>query len=464
MWEGLDTAKAVRILAARGSGDTGTGTRKVKEETVGSRSRSRELFEEAQRVIPGGVNSPARAYGAVGGDPPFISRAEGPRVYDADGTAYIDYVCSWGPLILGHAHPGVVSAVQRACERGTSFGAPTETEVRLAELVVEAVPSVEMVRMVNSGTEATMSAIRLARGYTGREKVIKFEGCWHGHADSFLIEAGSSALTLGTPSSPGVTRGTAADTLSAPYNDLEAVRRIAAENRGEVAALIVEPIAGNMGVIPPEEGFLEGLRQLADEEGIVLVFDEVITGFRVHPGGAQALYGVTPDLTTLGKIVGGGLPVGAFGGKREIMGHISPLGKQVSQAGTLSGNPLAMTAGYEALWRLREPGLYPDLEQKASVLEHGFRANLDKLGLGFQINRVGSMMTLFFSESPVADYPGAASCDLKMFAKYFWEMLEAGVYLPPSQFEALFVSAAHSPDEIEQTIAANLSALEACRG
>ena len=424
--------------------------------------RSRELFESAQQVIPGGVNSPARAFGAVGKSPLFIARGDGARVYDADGKTYIDYVCSWGPLILGHAHPEVVAALKQVCEAGTSFGAPTEMEVRLAQLVVEMVPSVEMVRMVNSGTEATMSSVRLARGYTGRPKVIKFEGCWHGHADSFLIQAGSSALTMGMPSSPGVTEGTAADTLTASFNDLEEVQRIASENRGEIAAVIVEPVAGNMGVIPPAEGFLEGLRELTEDLGIVLIFDEVITGFRVHPGGAQALYGVTPDLTTLGKIIGGGLPVGAFGGKREIMEHISPLGKKVSQAGTLSGNPLAMTAGYETLKRLREPGVYDSLEAKAAALEAGFRENLRSLGANLQMNRVGSMMTFFFADRPVVNYEAVNGCDQERFARYFWAMMDRGIYLAPSQFEAIFLSLAHEDADIEQTVKAHYEALREC--
>ena len=425
-------------------------------------NRSAALFEAAQRVIPGGVNSPARAFGPVGGQPLFITGGSGSKVYDADGREYIDYVCSWGPLVLGHAPPGVVERLKRTCEQGTSFGAPTETEVEMARLVTELVPGVEMVRMVNSGTEATMSAVRLARGYTGREKVIKFEGCWHGHADSFLIQAGSSALTTGVPSSPGVTAGTAGDTLTAPYNDLEAVKRIVAENRDEIAAVIAEPVAGNMGVIPPAEGFLEGLRELTADSEIVLIFDEVITGFRVHPGGAQALYGVTPDLTTLGKIIGGGLPVGAFGGRREIMSHISPLGKGVSQAGTLSGNPLAMTAGYETLRRLREPGAYESLEGKAAALEAGFRENLRSLGLPFRLNRVGSMMTLFFTDRPVTRYEAAVACDQEAFARYFRVMLEQGVYLAPSQFEATFVSLAHTEADIDRTVKAQHTALKSC--
>ena len=424
--------------------------------------RSNELFDAAQQVIPGGVNSPARAFGPVGGQPLFIAKGEGSRIADADGNSYIDYVCSWGPLILGHAHPDVNSAISEVTSNGTSFGAPTEIEVKMASLVAEIVPSVEMVRMVNSGTEATMSAIRLARGHTGRNKIIKFEGCWHGHADSFLIQAGSSALTMGAPSSPGVTPGTASDSITVPYNDLEAVQKAVAENKDEIAAVIVEPVAGNMGVIPASEGFLQGLRDLTAEMGIVLIFDEVITGFRVSAGGAQELYGVTPDMTTLGKIIGGGLPVGAFGGKREIMSDISPLGKMVSQAGTLSGNPLAMTAGYETLKRLQAPGVYDTLEAKAQALEAGIQSNLDSLGLKFQTNRVGSIMTLFFTETPVTSFEDANGCDQEMFARYFNEMLSRGIYLAPSQFEAAFVSLAHSDEDIETTIKANYEALKAC--
>ncbi len=425
-------------------------------------TRSKTLFDAAQQVIPGGVNSPARAYGPVGGDPLFIVKGEGAQIVDADGASYIDFVGSWGPLILGHAHPEIVAAVNAAAAGGTSFGAPTEIEVKMAQLVTEMVPSVEMVRMVNSGTEATMSAIRLARGHTGRNKIVKFEGCWHGHADSFLIQAGSSALTMGAPSSPGVTPGTAADSITVPFNDLEAVEKAVVENRDEIAAVIVEPVAGNMGVIPPVPGFLQGLRDITAEMGIVLIFDEVITGFRVSQGGAQELYGVTPDLTTLGKIIGGGLPVGAFGGRREIMSDISPLGKMVSQAGTLSGNPLAMTAGYETLRRLQEPGVYEALEAKAQALETGILENLKALGLNYQTNRVGSIMTLFFTEVPVASFDAANACDQDLFARYFREMLNRGVYLAPSQFEAAFVSLAHSDADIDETIKANYEALKAC--
>ena len=425
-------------------------------------TRSKALFDAAQQVIPGGVNSPARAFGPVGGDPLFIVKGEGARIVDADGASYIDFVGSWGPLILGHAHPEIVAAVNEAAAGGTSFGAPTEIEVKMAQLVTEIVPSVEMVRMVNSGTEATMSAIRLARGHTGRNKIVKFEGCWHGHADSFLIQAGSSALTMGAPSSPGVTPGTAADSITVPFNDLEAVEKAVVENRDEIAAVIVEPIAGNMGVIPPVPGFLQGLRDVTTEMGIVLIFDEVITGFRVSCGGAQEFYGVTPDLTTLGKIIGGGLPVGAFGGRREIMSDISPLGKMVSQAGTLSGNPLAMTAGYETLKRLQEPGVYDVLETKAQALETGILENLKALGLKYQTNRVGSIITLFFTESPVTSFDAANACDQDLFARYFREMLNRGIYLAPSQFEAAFVSLAHSDADIDATIKANYEALKAC--
>ena len=425
-------------------------------------TRSKALFDAAQQVIPGGVNSPARAFGPVGGDPLFIVKGEGARIVDADGTSYIDFVGSWGPLILGHAHPEIVAAVNETAAEGTSFGAPTEIEVKMAQLVTEIVPSVEMVRMVNSGTEATMSAIRLARGHTGRNKIVKFEGCWHGHADSFLIQAGSSALTMGAPSSPGVTPGTAADSITVPFNDLEAVEKAVVENRDEIAAVIVEPVAGNMGVIPPAPGFLQGLRDVTTEMGIVLIFDEVITGFRVSCGGAQELYGVTPDLTTLGKIIGGGLPVGAFGGKREIMSDISPLGKMVSQAGTLSGNPLAMTAGYETLRRLQEPDVYDVLEAKAQALETGILENLEALGLKYQTNRVGSIMTLFFTEAPVTSFEAANACDQDLFARYFREMLNRGIYLAPSQFEAAFVSLAHSDADIDATIKANYEALKAC--
>ena len=421
---------------------------------------SAEAFAQAQQVIPGGVNSPARAFGAVGGGPRFIERGAGARLYDIDGREYIDYVCSWGPLIFGHAHPRVVSAVQEACAKGTSFGAPTQVETELAELIAACVPSIDMVRMVNSGTEATMSAVRLARGFTGRDKLMKFEGCWHGHGDSFLIRAGSSALTLGAPDSPGIPQGVADSTLTLPYNDIEAVRIAVRENSGQIAAIIVEPVAGNMGTVLPSDGFLEGLRSIADEEGIVLIFDEVITGFRVALGGAQQRFGIMPDLTCLGKIVGGGLPAAAYGGKREIMENVSPLGMKVSQAGTLSGNPLAMTAGLEQLKMLCEPGVYDRLEQIASALAEGMAENLHKLGLNYAINRVGAMLCMFLTESEVVDFDGVGTVDLERFNRYFWALLERGVYMAPSQYECMFPSLAHGEQEIEESIRAHFEALK----
>ncbi|MFA6110907.1 MAG: glutamate-1-semialdehyde 2,1-aminomutase [Candidatus Latescibacterota bacterium] len=423
--------------------------------------RSAQAFIEAQRYIPGGVNSPARAFGAVGGGPRFISHGRGSRLFDLDGREYVDYVCSWGPLIFGHAHPRVVRALQQACERGTSFGAPTELEVAMARQVVAMIPSIEMVRMVNSGTEATMSAIRVARGFTGRDKIIKFEGCWHGHGDSFLIRAGSSALTLGAPDSPGIPAGVAADTLTLPYNDAEAVARAVAGNPGKIAAVIVEPVAGNMGTVLPRPGFLERLRQLTRDEGIVLIFDEVITGFRVAAGGAQARFGITPDLTCLGKIVGGGLPVGAYGGRREIMEQVSPLGMRISQAGTLSGNPLAMTAGLEQLRMLSEPGVYERLERISTALAEGMRENLRRLGLRYAVNQVGAMLCLFFAEGEVNDYASVSRSDTERFRRYFWACLERGVYLAPSQYECMFPSAVHSDEDVEATLRGQYEALRA---
>jgi glutamate-1-semialdehyde 2,1-aminomutase len=412
-----------------------------------------QLFKDAQNLIPGGVNSPVRAFKSVGIEPLFIKKALGSRLYDADNNSYIDYVGSWGPMILGHCHPQVVKSVQAAVADGSSFGAPTELEVTLAKMVIDAVPSIEMVRMVSSGTEATMSAIRLARGYTNRTKIIKFSGCYHGHSDALLVKAGSGAATFGVPDSPGVPADFAKHTLTADFNDLSSVKKLVAENKGEVACVIVEPIAGNMGTVPPQEGFLEGLRTLCTSEGIVLIFDEVMTGFRVAYGGAQELYGVTPDMTTLGKIIGGGLPVGAFGGKKEIMQLLSPAGG-VYQAGTLSGNPLAMTAGIETLKALQEKGFYQKLEEKSSYLAAGIAKAAKEAGYPIFSTRVGSMFCAFFTSNEVHDWTGAATCDTKAFAKYFRSMLEQGVYLAPSQFETAFVSIAHSTEDLDKTIAA----------
>ncbi|MSM39744.1 MAG: glutamate-1-semialdehyde 2,1-aminomutase [Geobacter sp.] len=416
-------------------------------------SRSHQLFTQAQQVIPGGVNSPVRAFRSVGSDPLFIKRASGCTIFDEDGNSYIDFVGSWGPMILGHCHPQVISAVKTAMENGCSFGAPTELEVTLAEMVVKAVPSIEMVRMVSSGTEATMSAIRLARGYTNRDKILKFSGCYHGHSDALLVKAGSGAATFGVPDSPGVPADFAKLTLTARYNDLESVRALVAENKGQVACIIIEPIAGNMGTVPPKAGFLEGLRQLCTDEGIVLIFDEVMSGFRVAYGGAQEVYGVTPDMTTLGKIIGGGLPVGAFGGKKEIMSLLSPAGG-VYQAGTLSGNPLAMTAGIETLKLLQRPGFYKELEEKSAYFAAGIAKAAADAGYPLYSTRVGSMVCAFFTKGEVHDWDSAAACDTKAFAKYFRLMLEEGIYLAPSQFETAFVSIAHTQADLDRTIAA----------
>ena len=416
-------------------------------------SRSTQLFQQALKSIPGGVNSPVRAFRSVGSDPLFIKRAAGPNIFDEDGNAFIDYVGSWGPMILGHCHPQVVAAIKAAVDNGASFGAPTELEITLAEMVIDAVPSIEMVRMVSSGTEATMSAIRLARGYTGRDDILKFSGCYHGHSDALLVKAGSGAATFGVPDSPGVPADFAKHTLTATYNDLESVRALVAANPGSIACIIVEPVAGNMGTVPPREGFLEGLRSICSEEGIVLIFDEVMSGFRVAYGGAQELYGVTPDLTTLGKIIGGGLPVGAFGGKREIMGLLSPAGG-VYQAGTLSGNPLAMSAGIETLKLLQEEGFYRRLEEKSAFVAEGIAKAAKDAGFPLYSTRVGSMFCAFFSDEPVYDWTSAAKCDTKAFAKYFTAMLEEGIYLAPSQFETAFVSIAHTEQDLEKTIAA----------
>ena len=426
------------------------------------RTRSLELFTQAKKYIPGGVNSPVRAFRSVGMEPLFIARGRGSRVWDADGNEFIDYLGSWGPLILGHAHPAVVEALDRAARNGTSFGAPTELEVEMARVVTEAVPSVEEVRMVSSGTEATMSAIRLARAFTGRERFIKFEGCYHGHSDSLLVQAGSGVTTLGLPDSPGVTKGAAGDTINLPYNGLEAVRRLCSERGQEIAAVIVEPVAGNMGVVPPVEGFLAGLREVTREQGIVLIFDEVITGFRVGYGGAQERFGVMPDLTCLGKTIGGGLPVGAFGGRREIMEMVAPAGT-VYQAGTLSGNPLAMTAGLVTLEHMRAPGAYDQLEAKARRLAEGIRQAAAEAGIPIQVNQLGAMLTAFFTDQPVTDYSSAKTSDTERYAAYFRGMLERGVYIAPSQFEAAFLSLAHSDADIDRTLEVGREALRTLR-
>jgi glutamate-1-semialdehyde 2,1-aminomutase len=423
---------------------------------------SGKLFAQAQKVIPGGVSSPVRACRSVGTEPVFIRRAQGSSVFDADGNAYIDYVGSWGPMILGHRHPEVIAALQSALKGGTSFGAPTELEIELAEMVIEAVPSVEMVRMVNSGTEATMSAIRLARGVTGRDLLIKFDGCYHGHADTLLVAAGSGVATLGIPGSPGVPDAFVQNTLSLPYNDAERISDVVSKEGDKIAAVIVEPVAGNMGLVPPEPGFLKTLRTLTQDHGIILIFDEVMTGFRVAYGGAQALYDLMPDLTCMGKIIGGGLPVGAYGGRKEIMKKIAPEGP-VYQAGTLSGNPLAMAAGIATLKCLRHPEFYEILEGRSAMLEAGIREAIDKAGVGAVTSRVGSMLGLFFTEKRVSNFAEAQTSDLTMFAKYFKGMLEQGIYLAPSQYEALFVSGAHSERDIQTTILAMREVFTALR-
>ena len=415
--------------------------------------RSEQLFAEARQVIPGGVNSPVRAFKAVGGQPLFIERGQGAHIFDVDGNEYIDYVGSWGPLIFGHAHPAVVAAVTEAAQRGTSFGAPTEAEVRVAKLVIEAMPSIELVRFVNSGTEATMSALRLARAYTTRSKLLKFAGGYHGHADLLLVAAGSGALTLGVPDSPGVPPETTAHTLVAPYNDLAAVRALFERFPEEIAAVIVEPVAGNMGCVPPQPDFLPGLRDITREFGALLICDEVMTGFRVAYGGAQALYGITPDLTCLGKIVGGGLPAAAYGGQRDILERVAPSGP-VYQAGTLSGNPLAMAAGETQLRLLREPGTYERLEALSAALAQGIEEAAEATGVPTYQTRVGSMFTTFFTPGPVTDVVTAKRSDTAAFGTFFHAMLEQGVYLAPSQFEAGFVSLAHGEGDIERTIAA----------
>ncbi len=424
--------------------------------------RSKELFLEAQDILPGGVDSPVRAFRAVGGHPLFIARGQGPYLYDVDGNRYIDYVLSWGPLILGHAHPRLVAALEQTLHAGTSYGAPCELEIQLARLIRQAMPGVEMVRFVNSGTEATMSALRLARAFTGRKKIIKFEGCYHGHADLLLVKAGSGVVTLGLPDSPGVTPGAVQDTLVARFNDLDSVQALFDTHPDDVAALIVEPVAGNMGVVPPAEGFLAGLREMADSWGALLIFDEVMTGFRVHPGGAQALYGVRPDLTTLGKVIGGGLPVGAYGGRREIMEMVAPAGS-VYQAGTLSGNPLAMRAGIETLEALLDPGVWEGITRQAARLEAGLRAAALRLDVPVQVTRVGTMWSAFFLDQEPRDWESVRASDTKRYAAYFQEMLRRGVYLAPSQFEAGFLSTAHSAEVIDATLQASEEALQSLK-
>lgn len=423
-------------------------------------TQSKNLFEKAKNFIPGGVNSPVRAFRAVGGDPIFIKKADGAFIYDEDDNAYIEMINSWGPMILGHNHPMIREAVIKAMENGTSFGAPTAREVEIAELIVSMVPSVEKVRMVNSGTEATMSAIRVARGFTGRDKFIKMEGHYHGHGDSFLISAGSGAITMGNPDSPGVTKGTAKDTLLAPYNNLEAIEELVAANKNEIAALILEPVPGNMGLALPKEGYLQGLRDICNREGIVLIFDEVMTGFRLAKGGAQELFGVTPDMTTLGKIIGGGMPVGAYGGKKEIMEHVSPAGP-VYQAGTLSGNPIAMAAGLTMLNYLNDHAeVYSQLNSIGEKIATGIKETVSSLGLNYTVNHLGSMYSLFFTGEEVYDFGTAKHADTALFGKYFQAMLKRGIYLAPSQFESLFLSTALTDDLIKNILDANKEALK----
>ena len=420
---------------------------------------SSTLYSNAKEVMPGGVNSPVRAFNAVGGEPLFIKSGKGSQIIDVDGNKFIDYVASWGPLIFGHAHPRVVEAIIRQAELGTSYGASTELEIELAEKVVSAIPSVEVVRMVNSGTEAVMSALRLARGITGRDKIVKFEGCYHGHADSLLVKAGSGLVSLGIPECPGIVSSLAEKTLNLSYNDSEGVRDLFEREGKNIAALIVEPIAGNMGVIPPIPGFLQTLREETKKAGALLIFDEVISGLRVSLGGAQKLFGITPDITCMGKIIGGGLPVGAYGASKEVMDHISPVGS-IYQAGTLSGNPLAMAAGNVILDLLSEPRVYELLEEKSKKLCDGFEKNTQELGISAQFTRVGSMFSMFFTDQTVTNFESVKTCDTKFFQSYFNGLLEEGIYIAPSQFEAGFMSAIHSDKEIEQTIDANLKALK----
>jgi len=425
-----------------------------------NRDKSKSLFEEAKKFIPGGVNSPVRAFKSVGGNPIFVEQGSGSKFYDVDGNEFIDYIGSWGPHLFGHNPSFIKNALMNAINNGTSFGAPTEIEVQMAKLITELVPSIEMVRMVNSGTEATMSAVRAARGFTGKEKIIKFEGCYHGHGDFFLIKAGSGALTFGVPTSPGVTKGNAADTLIADFNNIESVKKLIQANKNEIACVIIEPVVGNMGTVRADNSFIKELREVCSNENIILIFDEVMTGFRLAKGGAQEILGITPDLTTFGKIIGGGLPVGAYGGKKEIMEMVSPSGP-VYQAGTLSGNPLAMSAGLAALNHIKNnPDIYSLLEEKGKYLEDGIKDGIKSISKNYQLNRVGSMMTLFFTEEPVIDYNTAVKSDTKLFAKYFHEMLNRGIYFPPAQFEAMFISTAHSKEDLDKTIEANLEALK----
>ena len=421
--------------------------------------RSKALFKRASALIPGGVNSPVRAFRAVGGNPLFIEKAKGPRIYDADGNAYLDYVLSWGPMILGHSHPRVVKALKKAVEKGTSYGAPTALEIELAELVLKIYPSMEKVRMVNSGTEATMSAIRVARGFTGRDKIIKFEGCYHGHADGLLVKAGSGAMTFGLPDSPGVPKAYAKNTITLPYNDIKALKAMIEKEWRSLACVIVEPVVGNIGCVLPKPAFLEMLRKLTRRHGIVLIFDEVMTGFRVSFGGAQAFYGIDPDMTCLGKVIGGGLPVGAYGGKKKIMSMVSPEGP-VYQAGTLSGNPLAMTAGIETIKELSKKGIYSQIEKKSSLLEKGLVDAARRAGVKTRFYRAGSMFCTYFTDTEVIDYATAKTSDTRKFSKFFSEMLQRGVNLAPSQFEAGFMSLAHTDKDIESTIRAAYEALK----